>query len=121
MEVAMDRKEEVLDIFNLVLGTFLFLAPWFFEFDTGAMTWNAWVCGAIITLVSLGALTAFTEWEEWVNLALGVWVLASPWVLGFEATTAMHIHLMVGGIVAMLAAIELWSLHHTPPHATVSH
>jgi len=120
LEVAMERKEQVLDIINLVLGAFLFLTPWLFDFSTGAVAWNAWVSGAIIALVSLAALTSFAEWEEWVNLALGVWVLISPWALGFEGTTAMYIHVVVGIIVAVLAAIELWSLHGAPPHATVS-
>jgi hypothetical protein len=117
----MERKEQVLDIINLLLGAFLFLTPWLFEFTTGAMAWNAWASGAIIALVSLAALTSFAVWEEWVNLVLGVWVLVSPWVLGFEATTAMRIDVVVGIIVAVLAAIELWWLHRAPPHATVSH
>ncbi len=49
---------------------------------------NAWVSGVIIGTVAVVALTKFAEWEEWVTLLLGVWVVVSPWVLGFVLTTA---------------------------------
>ncbi|TKB76767.1 MAG: hypothetical protein E5W81_14995, partial [Mesorhizobium sp.] len=54
-------------------------------------------------------------WEEWVNLVVGLWVLASPWVLGFQATTAMTVHVVIGILVAVLAAIELWMMYQNPP------
>jgi hypothetical protein len=50
--------------------------------------------------------------EEWLNLVVGLWVLAAPWVLGFANTTAMWVHVMIGVIVAAIAAIELWMMRH---------
>src|SRR5262245_1075441 len=44
----------------------------------------------------------------------GVWVLVSPWVLGFAGTTAMHVHVVIGVIVAVLAALEIWLLYQRP-------
>jgi hypothetical protein len=45
-------------------------------------------------------------------------VLVSPWVLGFDGSQAMHVNLVVGIIVALLAAIELSSDHPAPPRLT---
>jgi hypothetical protein len=36
-------------------------------------------------------------------------VLASPWVLGFQGTTAALVHIVIGILVGALAAIEMWA------------
>jgi hypothetical protein len=119
MEVAMEWKNErICDVLNLLLGAFLLFSPWMFGFAAGAETQNAVICGIIIVVLSLAALAAFAEWEEWLNLIVGLWVLVSPWVLGFANTTAMTIHVLVGIAVAVIAAIEVWMLHRSPPRIT---
>jgi hypothetical protein len=60
----------------------------------------------------VAALAAFAEWEEWLNLVVGLWVLVSPWVLDFANTTAMWVHIVIGIIVAVVAAIEVWMMRH---------
>jgi hypothetical protein len=117
-EVAMQkwRNEAFFDVANLVLGVWLFLTPWMFGFANSAAGWNAWILGIAIAIVAVAALMAFAEWEEWLNLVLGLWVLVSPWALAFQANaTAMYTHVIVGIIVAVLAAIELWLVHRNPP------
>jgi hypothetical protein len=57
-------------------------------------------------------------WEEWLNLIVGLWALVSPWVLGFQGTTAMTVHVIIGAAVAILAAIELWMMSQIPPRLT---
>jgi hypothetical protein len=121
MEVAMEWKNErICDVLNLLLGAFLVASPWLFGFAAGAETQNAVICGIIIVALSLAAFAAFAEWEEWLNLIVGLWVFVSPWVLGFAGsnTRAMGIHLVVGAIVALVAAIEVWMLHRSPPRLT---
>jgi hypothetical protein len=105
-------EDRALDVVNIIVGVCLALTPWVLGF-TEAAAWNAWLVGAAIALVALGALMAFREWEEWVNLVLGVWAIVSPWVLGFvfSGTHAGAVHVVAGVIVAALAAIELWFTH----------
>ncbi|HEY2572510.1 MAG TPA: SPW repeat protein, partial [Verrucomicrobiaceae bacterium] len=64
--------------------------------------------GAAIICLSLAAILAFSIWEEWANLALGLWLVASPWILGFAHTRAMHFAIGIGAAIAFLAALELW-------------
>jgi hypothetical protein len=92
--------------------------PWIFGFPRGAASQNAVICGIVIVAISLAALAAFTVWEEWLNLILGIWVLVSPWVLGFAGTTAMQVHIVIGVIVAVLAGFEIWLLYQRPPRHT---
>jgi hypothetical protein len=47
-----------------------------------------------------------------------LWTLASPWILGFQGTTAMTVHVLIGAAVAVLAAIELWMMSQNPPRLT---
>ncbi|CAN7747678.1 SPW repeat protein [Rhizobium leguminosarum] len=103
------------DVANLILGAILFFSPWIFAFAAGPQSQNAFASGIVIVVLSIAALAAYAVWEEWVNLIVGVWVLVSPWLLGFPATTAMTVHVIIGILVAVLAAIELWLMHQNPP------
>jgi SPW repeat len=111
-------NEKFCDVANLILGAVLFASPWIFGFAAGAPSQNAWVSGIVIAVLSIAALAAFAVWEEWLNLIVGLWVIASPWVLKFEGTTAMTTHVVIGIIVAALAAVELWLLSQHPPRLT---
>ena len=107
------------DVVNLILGALLFLSPWLRAYAPGAESWNAWIAGGIIVVLSIAALAAFAEWEEWINLIVGLWTIISPWVLKFSGhSNAMRVDVVIGVIVAMLAAIEIWMVHQTPPRLT---
>lgn len=105
------RNERICDVLNLVLGAFLFFSPWIFGFASGAQTQNATISGIVIVILSVAALAAFATWEEWLNLIVGLWLVVSPWVLGFANTTAAYVAIAVGILVAVIAAVELWIMH----------
>ncbi|WP_225715077.1 SPW repeat protein [Bradyrhizobium semiaridum] len=106
------------DVANLVLGAILFLAPWLFKFDAGMVSTNAYMTGLAIAILAVAALAAYAVWEEWLNLIVGLWALVSPWVVGFQGTTAMTVHVVIGAAVAILAAIEIWAMSQQPPRLT---
>jgi hypothetical protein len=108
------RPEAILDVYNLALGAFLFVSPWLFAFAHGAAAVDARAGGAAIAVVSIAALLLFAEWEEWILLLAGVWMVLSPFVLGFQHTTAMHISIGIGLAVSYLAALDLWFIHYGP-------
>ena len=106
------------DVANLILGALLFVSPWLFAFDAGLPSQNAIISGIAIAMLSIAALANFAVWEEWLNLIVGLWVVVSPWLMGFQGTTAMTVHVIIGIIVAVLAAIELWIMYQNPPRQT---
>jgi hypothetical protein len=114
------RKESILDVYNLALGAFLFLAPWLFAFAYEPARVDSWVTGILVVAVSLAALVAFAEWEVWASLVLGLWMAASPWVLGFPHAAAMKISIGIGLVIAYLAVTELWLIHYESPDKTAS-
>ena len=118
MVKSVTRKTEqvAVDVLNAVAGAVLFLSPWLFGFAAeSAAAWNAWIIGALVALVALGTLVSFSKWQEWVNLVAGLWLLISPWALGFaEVSSAIATHVILGAVVAIAAAVELWMAHNRP-------
>lgn len=109
-----------INIINAALAAFLFVSPWLFGFSgTPAASWNAWICGLAVAVLALAAVREPHEWEEWANLALGLWTIAAPWILGFAGiAAALRPHVGIGLAVAVLAALELWLIHANPPAKT---
>jgi hypothetical protein len=111
------KTEHWEDVVNACLGAVLFLMPWLFDLGSTVAAWNAGIIGAVIFVLSIAAIIRFAQWEEWINLVLGLWVVVSPWVLGFAAmAAAMWGHVVIGAAIVVLAALELWmsDYHHTP-------
>jgi SPW repeat len=108
------RRESILDVYNLGLGAVLFAAPWLFSYAYGPARTDDWASSALVIASSLGALVAFSEWEEWVGMGVGLWVLASPWLLGFPHGKATAVNVAVGLLIAFMSALELWLIHYDP-------
>jgi hypothetical protein len=105
------RRESILDVYNLVLALGLFAIPWFLARATATTDLDIWASAVAIGVISMMALLAFSWWKEWTNLALGLWLIVSPWVLGFAHTRAMHFSIGIGVVVAFLAALEIWLIY----------
>jgi len=108
------------DAINLVLAVWLFVSPWVLGYQgMGDATWNAWVLAAIIAVASVSALVAFHEWEEWVTALLGLWLVVSPWLVGFaDVAAAMWNQIVIGVIVGGLALSSVWTSRHRDLPAT---
>jgi hypothetical protein len=104
------------DWINLVLAACLFVSPWVLGFaGEQVAAWTAWASAVVIGVLAVAAIVMFTEWEEWMNLALGMWVVLAPWVLGFTGLAyALWAHVALGLLVAAVAAWELWLVRHEP-------
>jgi hypothetical protein len=47
-----------------------------------------------------------TRWQDWVNVVLGVWLVASPWMLGFsDHETAALVAWLGGAAVVVFAGV----------------
>ena len=106
------------DVANLVLSAVLFFSPWVFDLSTGAPWQTASIVGIIIAVLSIAALAAFAVWEEWLTLVAALGLIVSPWLLGFQDSDAMTIDVVIGLIVAALAAFEVWFMREAAPAIT---
>jgi hypothetical protein len=97
------------------LGIWLCLCPWalYFEADDAA-TAAAVATGVLLIALEVVTLSAYRSWEEWLNVILGVWLIAAPWILGVGSTAATANFVIVGVLVVALAAYELRQSGRTP-------
>ncbi len=127
-EVPLSKRnllaEVAVDVVNFALGVFLFLSPWLLDFTSALATGTSWMAGATIAIVAAFSIAdvfetvsvpAVFEQEEWINLVVGLWVMVCSWILGFQGDAgARNVHLVVGLVIAIIAAVELWLLRRTP-------
>lgn len=108
------KKQHWQDTVNALLGVWIFISPWLLQYVMGsaaaangaggAATWNLYIVGIAIAVFAIAALFVFNPWEEWVNVALGAWLLVSPWLLGFSTSTALMWNAVIaGGLVVVFA------------------
>lgn len=97
------------DPVNLILGLWMIVSPWLLGYESeAAATSNAVILGIVIAVLAALELFNVTAWEEWGNFVLGLWLVISPWVLGFRSvSSAMSNDVVIGILVAVLA---IWAL-----------
>jgi hypothetical protein len=116
----LQERETVPDVYNLFLAAVLFISPWLFKLTNSQGKVDLWITSAIIVVLSLAAIIAYRDWEEWLNVLMGVWLIASPWLLGFPHTRAMHLSIGFGVVIVLLALLDLF-LHYEKRHPEDMH
>ncbi len=105
------RRESVLDLYNVGLAVVLFALPWLFSLTNGTARMDFWIISAAVVALSLAAIFVYATREEWANVLAGVWLMASPWVLGFSHARAAVFAVGIGFMMAFLAILELWLMY----------
>lgn len=126
MSLTIDRKSGWQDWARIVLAVLLFISPWVFQFTSAPegggsplAAWNAWICGLIVAALAVAALLRFAEWEEWLSAAVGAWMVASPWLLGYEAlTNALWSAVILGALITATGAWKAIESHRRSQQAT---
>ncbi|MFO7275509.1 MAG: SPW repeat protein [Pseudomonadota bacterium] len=98
------------DWVNVVLGAWMVVSPWVLGFAStdSAAAWSAWILGAAV-LISAGIAVYMPKaWEEAINIALGILLLVSPWVLGFAGETTQMSNAVIVGV--LVAAFGIWAI-----------
>lgn len=114
MEVIVNRQRWM-DWVNLVLGVWLFVMPFFGYVplsSSGAM--NSYLFGSFLIVISVSAIVREQLWEEWLNFAIGIWLIAAPFTLGFTASGAFVTwnSIIIGLIIAADALLAALTARH---------
>lgn len=101
----MRKQKRWQDWVTLAVGLWLFFSPFFMTGGSlsDAAAWNAYLLGGAITVFAAYALGDSKPWEEWINLGLGLWLIAAPFALGFyhsESAIAWN-QIGIGTLVAL--------------------
>ena len=77
-----------------------------------------------VAILALWAIWMFADWQDWLTGILGLWLVIAPWVLGFHTMAlALWDHVIVGILLIVLAAWDLWAVRRevptSPPEAPI--
>ena len=94
---------------SFVLGLWLAMSPWLLDYSGHeTATANAAFTGLVLALGSHFEVSIDEASVEWLNLAVGLWLVAAPFVLGFESVPGVAANsIAVGAVVAWLAMSAL--------------
>jgi hypothetical protein len=97
------------DAVNAVLGVWLVLSPWALGFSGDAVAMgNFVVVGVLLLAAALGAIFLPRAWEEWTESVLGLWLVVSPWLIGYSGIENAKADAILSGLVILTLA--LWAL-----------
>jgi hypothetical protein len=105
--LAMKRWQEWI---NLLLGVWMLIAPMMlgFQYQPHEARNTAWILGGILFTFTQAANYFTQPWKEGINIALGLCLVASPWVVGYlDQEIATNNAVIIGGVVIALA---VWTL-----------
>ena len=115
----MNRKFYWQDWAATALGIWIVFSPLIIPFlfpasggTSAFVAGNHFVVGVAVVVISWAAIATLQDWEEWVDVALGVWLASSPWVLGYTNATALTWNATIVG--AMLVLVSIWSRYARP-------
>jgi hypothetical protein len=100
----------------MLLGVLIVVSPWFpfsyhdvMDAERSTMILNTFVVGMLVFGLAQLEYVALQRWEEVAEIALGFWLIASPFIFGYSGDEMLRIwHATLGGIVVLLGALQLW-------------
>lgn len=121
------RKWE--DWLGMLLGVLIVVSPWFpfsshdvMDAERGTLILNTFVVGMLVFGFAQLEYVALQRWEEVGEIAIGLWLIASPFILGYAGDEALQAwHIVLGGIVALLGALQLWQDWHLSDQELARH
>jgi hypothetical protein len=94
---------------NLILGLWLIVAPFVLTFTGSSARGDDIILGIVIAVIAacrvFGAYRS--PWLSWANALLGIWVIISPWILGFSGKAQPTWNNVIVGIAITILAV--WS------------
>jgi len=95
---------------NMLAGIWLIVSPWVLGFaGLGVPFWDTLLVDVAVAVLALIRLrTPGATGLSWINVFVGIWLIISPFVLGFTiASAAMSNAIFLGILVSMFSALAL--------------
>ena len=98
------------DWFGIVLGVLIGLSPWLTgQTDNQVVMWITIAVGIWVVQFAGLQIVDLERSEEAGLMICGLWLIASPFALGYAGSgTLMYWHFILGAVVLLLAVLELW-------------
>ncbi|OPY96813.1 hypothetical protein A5906_00355 [Bradyrhizobium sacchari] len=100
---------------GMLLGALIVVSPWFPIQDQPAIIGdsivilNAVAVGLIVFGISQLEYVALQRWQEVATILVGLWLIASPYFLGYSGEGFLRLyHTSLGAAVVLLGVLLLW-------------
>lgn len=110
-----------LDWVNVILGVWLIASPQLLTLAAGdsPAAWSLHSVGAGIVTLAGFSMYRPAVWADAVGVMFGMWLIASPWMLGFANLSATAMNAVIVGV--LVVAYAFWAmLIDTAPSRTFS-
>ncbi|MCC8940887.1 hypothetical protein CI1B_52790 [Bradyrhizobium ivorense] len=104
------------DWVGMALGVLIMVSPWFpvqasdiIDAEHSHLVLNSFVVGMLVLGLAQLEYVALHRWEEVASILLGLWLIASPFILGYSADHGLQAwHVLLGALVVIVGALQLW-------------
>lgn len=100
---------------GMLLGALIVVSPWFPIYEEAVtaghqtLILNTVVIGLVVFCLSQLEYVALQRWQEVITLLVGLWLVVSPYVLGYSGAGFLRVfHTSLGGLVVLLGVLQLW-------------
>ena len=107
------RKWE--DWCGMLIGGLIVASPWFPVQDSheaasaGRVALNTIAIGLLVFGLAQLEYVALQRWEEVTTILVGLWLILSPYVMGYSGEGFLRFyHPSLGALVVLLGALQLW-------------
>lgn len=97
------------DWLGIGAGAWLLVSPWALGYaEHFGPTLNALLLGCALISLEMLNLDEHQNLEEWMDIAAGLWLVVSPFILGFWALVPASVNALSVGLVSI--ALAAWAL-----------
>jgi SPW repeat-containing protein len=98
---------------GMLLGALIVASPWFPIQDHFAqhqmMVVNTVAIGLVVFGLSQLEYVALQRWQEVATILVGLWLIVSPYVLGYSGEGFLRVyHTSLGAVAVVLGVLQLW-------------
>jgi hypothetical protein len=99
------------DWVDTALGAWLIASPWVLQYpnDAWSASWNCWVLGAAILVLSFEEISLPDVLEEWYDMALGALLIISPWAWDYSSHLVATLNAVITGI--LVVGFSTWGMN----------
>jgi hypothetical protein len=91
---------------NLILGIWLIISPWVVGYSAhGTALGNNVVLGILVLIAGIVATSTPSLSPSWWNVVFGIWLIISPFILGYTGLEGAMVNDIVLGVVVGVLAL----------------
>jgi hypothetical protein len=108
------------DGFVVYIGIYLFFSPFIMGFytDVPVRSGNFYLAGIATIALAATAVRQGVRWPSAANIGVGLWLIISPWIVGFSRVMDARNDAIALGV--MIALMAFWSYYAERPATSVA-